>query len=160
MDNVVLTSACQISPESGVPLNIQLNPPTATTEPEATPEPITEPSCVENPTESAPSVEQTEVDGNFQARMDINYQAHDVALASAKTNGHEPEHTNGFKSEPPHQKLDMDDGSDHPDKVKPWWSMLNKLFLVMAIVCFALFLGAMALFISDRVSLLKTFLFV
>src|SRR5690242_19845900 len=111
MDNVVLTSASQISPNAGVPLNSQ------SSEPPTTPPPTVE-SSVENPLEP---VEQTEVDGNFQAHMDVNYQAHDVALAAAKANGHEQ--TNGFKLGEHHQ-MEIDDGYEHhPDKVNSCCSM-------------------------------------
>ena len=60
----------------------------------------------------------------------------DVALAAAgaaKTNGHEQ--TNGFKLGDHHQ-MEIDDGYEHPDKVKTCCSMLNKLFLALAIVLF------------------------
>ncbi|CAF3465983.1 unnamed protein product [Rotaria sp. Silwood1] len=140
MDNVVLTSASQISPKSGSPLSSQIIP-------SVTVEPVTIPiieSHVENPLES---IEQTNIDGNFQARMDINYQAHDVALETAKTNGHEQ--TNGLKLEQ-HHKLDIDDGYEHPDKMKSCCIMLNKLFLALAIVCFALFLCAIAFIVTNR----------
>ena len=149
MDNVVLTSTSQISPNSGVPLNSQ------SSEPPTTPPPIVE-SFVEN---SLELVEQTDVDGNFQTHMDINYQAHDVALAAAKANGHAQ--TNGFKLGEHHQ-MEIDDGYEHPDKTNSCCSMLNKLFLALAIVCFALFLCSIAFIIAnlDGVSLLKTLLFV
>jgi hypothetical protein len=146
MDNVVLTSASQISPNSGNPLN-SLTVPS---------ESSTIESLVENPLEP---VGQTNVDGNFQAHMDVNYQAHDVALAAAKTNGHEQ--TNGFKLGEHHQ-MEIDDGYEHPTKVKTCCSMLNKLFLALAIVCFALFLCSIAFIVAnlEGVSLLKTLLFV
>jgi hypothetical protein len=152
MDNVVLTSASQISPNSGIPLNPQPVP-LLTSEPETT---TTIESVVSNPLEP---VGQTDVDGNFQAHMDVNYQAHDVALAAAKANGHEQ--TNGFKLGDHHQ-MEIDDGYEHPDKVNSCCSMLNKLFLALAIVCFALFLCSIAFIIAnlEGVSLLKTLLFV
>jgi hypothetical protein len=111
---------------------------------------------VENPLEPT---EENHVDGNFQARMDVNYQAHDVALATAATatkpNGHEQ--TNGFKLGDHHQ-MEIDDGYEHPDKPTPCCSMLNKLFLALAIVCFALFLCSIAFIIAniDGVSQIKT----
>jgi hypothetical protein len=146
MDNVVLTSASQISPNSGNPLN-SLTVPS---------ESSTIESLVENPLEP---VGQTNVDGNFQAHMDVNYQPHDVALAAAKTNGHEQ--TNGLKLGEHHQ-MEIDDGYEHPTKVKTCCSMLNKLFLALAIVCFALFLCSIAFIVAnlEGVSLLKTLLFV
>jgi hypothetical protein len=159
MDNVVLTSASQISPNAGSPLHMQCVQALAS-------EPATsstvESSVVENPLEP---VGQTDVDGNFQARMDVNYQAHDVALATAKANGHEQsnglKHPNGFKLGEDHQ-MEIDDGYEHPDKANSCCSMLNKLFLALAIVCFALFLCSIAFIIAnlEGVSLLKTLLFV
>ncbi|CAF0835226.1 unnamed protein product [Rotaria sordida] len=140
MDNVVLTSASQISPKSGSPLNSQPIP-SVTVESITT---STIESLVEIPLES---VEQTNIDGNFQARLDVNYQAHDVALATAKTNGHEQ--INGLKFEQ-HHKMDIDDGYEHPDKMKSCCIMLNKLFLALAIVCFALFLCAIAFIVTNR----------
>jgi len=146
MDNVVLTSASQISPNSGNPLN-------SLTVPSVPSESSTIESLVENP------IGQTNVDGNFQAHMDVNYQPHDVALAAVKTNGHEQ--TNGFKLGEHHQ-MEIDDGYEHPTKVKTCCSMLNKLFLALAIVCFALFLCSIAFIVAnlEGVSLLKTLLFV
>jgi hypothetical protein len=150
MDNVVLTSASQISPNSGNPLN-------SLTVPSVPSESSTIESLVENPLEP---IGQTNVDGNFQAHMDVNYQAHDVALAAAKANGGH-EHTNGFKLGDHHQ-MEIDDGYEHPDKVNSCCSMLNKLFLALAIVCFALFLCSIAFIIAnlEGVSLLKTLLFI
>jgi hypothetical protein len=149
MDNVVLTSASQISPNSGNPLN-------SLTVPSVPSESSTIESLVENPLEP---IGQTNVDGNFQAHMDVNYQAHDVALTAAKANGHEQ--TNGFKLGEHHQ-MEIDDGYEHPTKVKTCCSMLNKLFLALAIVCFALFLCSIAFIVAnlEGVSLLKTLLFV
>jgi hypothetical protein len=135
MDNVILTSASQISPNSGNMFDSQSVPPVAS-------ESAIE-SLVGNPLEP---VEQTNVDGNFQAGMNVNYQAHDVALAAAKTNGHEQ--TNGFKLNQPHE-MEIDDGYEHPDKVKSCCSMLNKLFLALAIVCFALFLCSIAFIVAN-----------
>ena len=139
MDNVVLTSATQISPITGNPLNPQPVPPLAS-EPETT---TTVEALLSNPLEP---VGQTDVDGNFQARMDVNYQAHDVALATAKANGHEQ--SNGFKLGDHHQ-MEIDDGYEHPDKVKSCCSLLNKLFLALAIVCFALFLCSIAFIVAN-----------
>lgn len=148
MQNVVLTSATQISPKAGSPLSSQHVPPV--TEESATTLTIESPN-VENPPES---VEQTDVDGNFQAKLDLNYQAHDVALATAKANGHEQ--TNGLKVSQHHQ-MNMDDGDEHPDKAKSPCSTINTLFLAVAIVCFALFLCCAALILFNQgVSLLKT----
>jgi hypothetical protein len=152
MDNVVLTSATQISPNSGNPLN-PLPIPSLALEPETATTTTTIEELVTNPLEPT---EQNQVDGNFQARMDVNYQAHDVALATAtKANGHEQ--TNGFKLGDHHQ-MEIDDGYEHPDKAASCCSMLNKLFLALAIVCFALFLCSIAFIIAniEGVSLLKT----
>lgn len=156
MDNVVLTSASQISPNAGVPLNPQ---PVLTSTSEPGPESTAtiDALVVGNPLDP---VEQTDIDGNFQARMDVNYQAHDVALATAKANGHEQ--SNGFKLGE-HQQMVIDDCYDnHPDKVHSCCSMLNKLFLALAIVCFALFLCSIAFIVAnlDGVSLFKTLLFI
>lgn len=139
MDNVVLTSATQINPDSGHPL---------TSEPTSS----TIAALVDTPLE--PVVDQSNVDGNFQTHFDVNYQAHDVALATAKANGHTHEHSNGFKLGDHHQ-MEIDDGYEHPDKIKSCCSMLNKLFLALAIACFALFLCSIAFIIAnlDGVSL-------
>ena len=148
MTNVVLTSACQIDPDSGSTLD-----PVTTTEPIPT---STIESSNENPLEF---VEQTNTDGNFQAKIDVNYQAHDVALETAKTNEHE--RTNGLKLDKYHQ-MEIDDGyNEHPDKMKICCSMLNRLFLGLAIVCFALFLCSIAFIVANMkgVSLFKTLLF-
>ncbi|CAF3855183.1 unnamed protein product [Rotaria magnacalcarata] len=151
MENVVLTSATHISPKSGSPLCSQFVP-IVTDEAVTT---LTIESSVENPSES---VEQTETDGNFQAKMDINYQAHDVALAAAATGkSNEHEQTNGLKLNQ-HHKVDIDETDQHPDKVKSPCSMVNALLLVLAIVCFAIFLCAIAIILTSKpVSLLKTF---
>jgi hypothetical protein len=133
MDNVVLTSASQISPNSGDMLSSQSVPL----------EPTVETLVVGNPLEP---VDETKVDGNFQGSMSVNYQAHDVALAATKANGHE--HTNGFKLNKDHE-MEIDDGYEHPDKVKSCCSMLNKLFLALAIVCFALFLCSIAFIVAN-----------
>ena len=141
MDNVVLTSASQISPSAGHPLNPDGLPPLAS-------EPVsnaTLEALVATPLEP---LGENHIDGNFQAHMDVNYQAHDVALASApaKANGHEQ--TNGLTLGE-HHKMEIDDGYDHPDKAKSCCSMLNKLFLALAIVCFALFLCSIAFIVAN-----------
>ncbi|CAF4128516.1 unnamed protein product [Rotaria magnacalcarata] len=143
MENVVLTSATHISPKSGSPLCSQFVP-IVTDEAVTT---LTIESSVENPSES---VEQTETDGNFQAKMDINYQAHDVALAAAATGkSNEHEQTNGLKLNQ-HHKVDIDETDQHPDKVKSPCSMVNALLLVLAIVCFAIFLCAIAIILTSK----------
>ncbi|CAF1571914.1 unnamed protein product [Adineta ricciae] len=133
MDNVVLKSATHISPDGGSPLNAQ---------------PVASDNSTIDALVSVPlePVDQTNVDGNFQARMDVNYQAHDVALAAAKANGHEQ--TNNLKLGKPHE-MQIDDGFEHPDKAKPY-SSVNKLFLALAIVCFALFLCSLAFIFTNH----------
>ena len=140
MDNVVLKSATHINPDTGIPLNSQIDLPLSVSETETT---STIAALVNNPLEP---VEQTNVDGNFQTHMDVTYQAHDVALATAKANGHEQ--TNGFKLGEHHQ-MEIDDGYEHPDKVHSCCLMLNKLFLALAIVCFALFLCSIAFIVAN-----------
>ncbi|CAM2706098.1 unnamed protein product [Rotaria socialis] len=143
MENVVLTSATHISPKSGSPLCSQFVP-IVTDEAVTT---LTLESNIENPTES---VEQTETDGNFQAKMDINYQAHDVALAAAATGkSNEHEQTNGLKLNQ-HHKVDIDETDQHPDKVKSPCSLVNALLLVLAIVCFAIFLCVIAIILGSK----------
>jgi hypothetical protein len=135
MDNVVLTS------DSDHPL-----------EPSSTVD-----ALVENPLEP---IQQDQVDGNFQTHLDINYQAHDVALAEAtKGNGHVQ--ANGLKLGD-HHEMEIDDGYENSDKAKPCCSAVNKLFLALAIVCFALFLCSIAFIVAniDGVSQTKACLFV
>ena len=43
----------------------------------------------------------------------------------------------------------MEEGDSHPDKPKSACAMLNKLFLVAAIVCFALFLASIAYIVAN-----------
>ena len=140
MDNIAATFVSQTSPNTGIPLNPQPVPPLAS-------EPITTStieSLVSSPLEP---LGQTNVDGNIQAHMDVNYQAHDVALASVKTNGLQP--PNGLTAATiEHHKMDMDHDDEHPDKAKPCCSMLNKLFLALAIVAFALFLCCIAFIVT------------
>jgi hypothetical protein len=88
MDNIALTSSSQPSPNTGNPLNPLPIPPLASV-PATT---STIESIVSSPLEpvltTVEPIGQTNVDGNVQAHMDVNYQAHDVALAAAaKTNG-------------------------------------------------------------------------
>jgi hypothetical protein len=146
MDNIGATLSSQPSPNTGNPLNPQPIPPLAS-EPAST---STIESLVSTPLEpvltTIEPVGQTNVDGNVQAHMDVNYQAHDVALVSAKTNGHQA--INGFK-ESEHHKMDIDDGDEHPDKSKSCCSMLNILFLVLAIVCFTLFICSIAYIVTN-----------
>ena len=131
MDNVILTSATQINPDSGEPLNAEVTPGIE--------------ALVTTPLEP---IEENNIDGNFQTHLDLNYQAHDVALATAKANGHTHEQSNGFKLGDHHQ-MEIDDGYEHPDKIKSCCSMLNKLFLALAIVCFALFLCSIAFIVAN-----------
>lgn len=141
MDNVVLKSATPLELMLDNPLNPQLAPPLAS-EPETT---STIEALTSNPLEP---VEQTNIDGNFQARMDVNYQAHDVALATAKANGHAHEPINGLKLADHHQ-MEIDEGYEQPDKAKACCSLLNKFFLALAIVCFALFLCSIAFIVAN-----------
>lgn len=140
MDNVVLTSATQISPSGGCPLNTDVVLPAASA------------NVTTEENLSAPvSTETNVVDGNVQAHLDFNYQAHDVALAAATATAAPPtEKTNGIKtSSIEHHQMEIDDGYEHPDKSKSCCSMLNKLFLALAIVCFALFLCSIAFIVAN-----------
>jgi hypothetical protein len=147
MDNLASTFSSQTSPNMGNPLNPQPIPPLAS-EPATI---STIEALVSTPLEpvftTVEPVGQSNVDGNVQAHMDVNYQAHDVALASVgKTTGEQPKH--GFTSTE-HHKMDIDDSDEHPDKSKSCCSNLNKLFLALAIVCFALFLCSIAYIIAN-----------
>lgn len=142
MDNIALTSSTETSLHTGNPLNPLPIPPLAS-EPATT---STIESIIPTPLEPVLDVEQSNVDGNIQAHFDVNYQAHDVALASVKTNSPQP--AKGFKVAE-HQKIDIDDHDEHPDKSQPCCSMLNKLFLALAVVCFALFLCSIAYIIAN-----------
>ena len=142
MDNIALTSSSQPSPNTGNPLNPLPIPPLASELPTTS----TIESIVATPLEPVATVEQSNVDGNVQAHFDVNYQAHDVALASVQTNSPQP--SKGLKSSG-HEKIDMDDHDEHPDKIQPCCCMLNKLFLALAIVCFALFLCSIAYIIAN-----------
>ncbi|CAF1000143.1 unnamed protein product [Rotaria sordida] len=138
MDNIVSQSSSQISSNTGNPLNPQPIPPLAS-ELETT---STIEAIVSTPLEPIPTtIEQTNTDGNVQTHIDVKYEAHDVALESVKTNGHQQK--NGFTSSE-HHKIDIDDNDQHSYKSKSCCSMLNKLFLILAIVCFALFLFSIA----------------
>jgi len=128
MDNVVLTSATPLEPSA----------------PESEPTPTVE-ALTSNPLEP---IDQTNVDGNVQAHFDVNYKPHDVALAEAKANGHCHEQSNGLKLAEHHQ-MEIDDGYEHPHKVKACCTLLNKFFLALAIVCFALFLCSIAFIVAN-----------
>ncbi|CAF3558216.1 unnamed protein product [Rotaria sp. Silwood1] len=147
MDNIVSTSPSQIIINTGNPLNPQPIPPLAS-EPETT---STIEAIVSTPLEpiSTPieSIEQTNIDGNVQAHIDVKYEAHDIALESVKKNGHQQK--NGFTSSE-HHKIDIDDNDQHPYKSKKHCSMLNKLVLVLAIICFTLFLLSIAYILYNR----------
>ena len=156
MDNIALTSSSQLSPNTGNPLNPLPIPPLAS-EPETT---TTIESIVSSPLEpvlsTVETTQQTNIDGNVQAHMDVNYQAHDVALASVKTIITTPEQNKGLKLSE-HEKIEIDDLDEHPEKFNSCCSMLNKLFLALAIVCFALFLCSIAYIVAnlEKVSSLK-----
>ncbi|CAF4253956.1 unnamed protein product [Rotaria sp. Silwood2] len=147
MDNIISTSPSQISRNKGNPLNPQPIPPLAS-EPETT---STIEAIVSTPFEptstTIESIEQTNIDGNVQAHIDVKYEAHDVALESVKTNGHQEK--NGFKSSEYH-KIDIDDTDQHSYKSKSCCSMLNKFFLALAIVCFILFLCSIAYILCNH----------
>jgi CHASE3 domain sensor protein len=138
MDNIVLTSSSQTSPNTGNPLNPQPIPPLAS-EPATT---STIESIVSTPLEPI----STKIESTGQTNIDENVQAHDIALSSAKTNGHQQ--NNDLKTSENH-KIDIDDNDKHPDKSKSCCSMLNKLFLALAIVCFALFLCSIAYIVAN-----------
>ncbi|UJR30172.1 hypothetical protein I4U23_017712 [Adineta vaga] len=150
MDNNGATFSSQTSPNTGNPLNPLPIPP-LTVEPPST---TTVEAIVSTPLEpvftATEPVGQTNIDGNVQAHFDVNYQAHDVALAAAAATTKPNEHQSktGFQKTE-HHKLDMDDNDDHLDKSKLRFSMLNKLFLILAIVCFALFLCSLAFIIAN-----------
>lgn len=138
MDNVVLTSATQISPSGGCPLNADVVTPMVPVEQTAS-----------APVQEESTIDKNVVDGNVQAHLDFNYQPHDVALAAAqKTNGH-VEGSNGLKVPSTEHQMEMDDDFEHPDKGKSCCSLLNKLFLALAIVCFALFLCSIAFIVAN-----------
>jgi hypothetical protein len=159
MDDIALTSSSSTSPNTGNPLNPLPIPPLASVPPSTS----TIESVVSSPLEPVSTTveptEQTNVDGNVQASFDVNYQAHDVALAAVKTNGQTQQPNKGLKSSE-HQKIDINDHDEHPDKAQSCCSMLNKLFLALAIVCFALFLCSIAYIIAnlEGVSPLKIYL--
>lgn len=72
----------------------------------------------------------------------------DTAVTSSKTNLNPSAgdtSTNGSNF----HKMQMDDGDGHPEKPKSACAMLNKLFLVAAIVCFALFLASIAYIVAN-----------
>ena len=157
MDNTIMTSSSQMSPNLGNPLNPRPIPPPA---PEAAASTATIESIVSTPLEpdsmsNVDLVGQTNADGNVQGHLDVNYQPHDVALATAKANGH-PTNT-GFTVTEKQQHVIIDDADEHPEKSPSCCSMLNKLFLALAAVCFALFLCSMAYIVAnfERVSPLK-----
>ena len=157
MDNTIMTSSSQMSPNLGNPLNPRpISPPA----PEPAASTATIESIVSTPlepelTSNVDLVGQTNADGNVQGHLDVNYQAHDVALATAKGNGHPT--NNGFTVTEKQQHVIIDDADEHPEKSPSCCSMLNKLFLALAAVCFALFLCSMAYIVAnfERVSPLK-----
>ena len=146
-----------MSPNFGNPLNPRpISPPA----PEAAASTATIESIVSTPLEpellsNVDLVGQTNTDGNVQGHLDVNYQAHDVALATAKANTHPT--NNGFTVTEKEQHVIIDDADEHPEKSPSCCSMLNKLFLALAAVCFALFLCSMAYIVAnfERVSPLK-----
>jgi hypothetical protein len=145
MDNVVLTATSQISPTSGHPLNSE---PMVSFDGDLAMTPADEP-LMAPPFES---VDASDVDGNCQAHIDVNYQAHDVALADVtstkdKVNVNQ-QPNNGFALGE-HHKMEIDDAYEHPNKVKSCCSMLNRLFLASAIACFALFLCSIAFIVAN-----------
>lgn len=149
MDNNGATFSSQTSPNTGNPLNPLPVPPLAAETPSTT----TVEAIVSTPLEpvltTTEPVGQMNVDGNVQAHFDVNYQAHDVALAAATGTGKVNEHQSktGFQSN--EHKLDIDDSDDHLDKSKSNFSMLTKSLLILAIVLFALFLCSVAFIIAN-----------
>ena len=113
---------------------------------------------LEPPSPTVDAVVEIPVEPVQQDQVDVNLQANDdVALPEEiKANGYE--HTNGFKLGDNHHRMEIDDGYETSEKVKPCCSMLNKLFLTLAIVCFALFLCSIAFIVAniDGVSQMKT----
>lgn len=148
MDNVTSTSLAQTNQNTDNPINAEATTSPLTSEPATT---STSESVLPNSSEPIPTVneyvEQTNVDGNVEAHVDFKYEAHDVALESAKTNGHQQ--INGFKASENH-KIDIDDCDQHPEKSEPCYSMLNKLFLALAIVCFLLLLVSIGYIINHE----------
>lgn len=142
MDNMGATLTSETSPNVGNPLNPQpIAPPTTDTIENIVSTPLEPGQTVMEP------VGPSTVDGNVQAHFDVNYQAHDVALAAAKATEHGDK--SSFQAAPDHHKLDIDDGDDQLEKSKSCCSMLNKLFLALAIVSFALFVCSIAYIIAN-----------
>lgn len=133
MDNIVPTSQTSpnidnqsMNPESAAPIDSQSVITSKNETINSTPlEPVSIPT------------QQTNVDGNVQAHIEVKYEAHDVALASVKTKNDQK--NNGLKANE-HHKIDIVDSDQHPDKSKTSDFMLNKLYLILAIVFFTLLL--------------------
>lgn len=142
MDNLGSTvTPLQIIPHTGNPLNPEPIPPLAA-EPEST---ATIEALVQIPIETN---EPTQTDGNVQAHFDVNYQAHDVALATTKTNS--PQSKQNLKSTE-QTKIPFDVESEgHPEKAKSCCGLLNKLSLASALVCFALLLCSILYIILNQ----------
>lgn len=147
MDNIISTSLSQTSLHTDNPLNSELVS-TLTAETAAT-SPIE--STVSNPSEPVATIvesgEQTNIDVNVQPNIDVKVETDDVTLESIKDKDRQ-QNNNLATSE--HHKIDMHDSDQHPDKSKSPCSMLNKSFLVLAIVCFALFFSSIIFFFTTR----------
>lgn len=150
MDNITLTSSPQTSLNTGNPLNPLPIPPLASEQPStSTIEAIVSTPLEPILTPTAEPTGQTSTDGNVQAHVDVNYQAHDVALASVKSNGQQSPSKGFTSSSKKHEKLDLDDHEIVPDKPHSFCSMLNKLNLALAIICFALFLCSIGYILAN-----------
>ena len=152
MDNITSTSVSQISPNTDSPLNTQSFPPLIS-DPTAisTNEPIILSSSECEPTTVA-DAEEINTNENVQVVHDnIKSDSHDVVLTSVKTNGHQQ---NNVLTTIEHHKMNIEENDEHIQKSKSYCSMLNKLFLTLAIVCFILFLCSIWYILnnSERVS--------
>ncbi|CAF3478874.1 unnamed protein product [Rotaria socialis] len=135
MNNIFSTSTSETSPDTdSQPLDHQSLQPLAS-EPASIVETINSISS-EPVSTSIDLVEQVNIDGNVQAHIDVKYEAHDVALTSAKSvNDHQQ--NNGFKA-CEHHKIDLTDSDQHSEKSKPSCVMLNKLKCFLAFIVFIL----------------------
>ena len=158
MDNITATSSSpEANPNTGNPLNPQSAAavPTLDCESEVILTEFNAPNSSEPVLTAIEENDQTNIDGNVQAHVDVKYEAHDVALTSVKTNGHQQ--NNGFTAYEHKMNIEeINDDDGHPEKSKSCCSMLNILFLTLAIVCFTLFLTSIGYMIKfDIVSPLK-----
>lgn len=156
MDNLGSTTSSEIVTHTGNPLNPEPIPPLAA-EPEST---ATIEALVSTPLEPVLSTANemtspTQTDGNVQAHFDVDYQAHDVALAATKTNS--PQQKQGLKSTE-QKKIPFDiESNGHPEKAKSCCALLNKLSLALALVCFALLLCSILYIILNQTGVSRNF---